>query len=120
MILCLCVYVCVVCVHTHTQSLIYIYTYIYTHTYISIILATFRTETSSQPLTDGQTYNNLSPIEIIHLLLLDVHIKKLVLDEIICYIFNYTDLTGQTVKEPEAALTEISQFSDQTLWHNNA
>jgi len=95
------------CTHAHTYTIIDVY--------VSIILATFRTQTSSQPLTDRHTYNNLSAVAVTHLSLLNVRIKKLVLDEILCYIFNYTDVTGQTGTEPQAAPTILIVIADRNI-----
>jgi hypothetical protein len=92
------------------------HTYTIIDVYVSIILATLRTQTSSQPLTDK--HNNLSAVAVTHLLLLDVRIKKLVLDKILCYVFNNTDVTGQIVTEPLAAPTLLVVIADRntSIW----
>jgi len=47
--------------------------------------------------------------------------KKLVLDEILCYIFNYTDVTGQIATEPQAARTILTVIADKniSIWWPN-
>ena len=84
---CSCMYVCM-CTHVHTYTI--------NDVYVSIILAKLRNQTSSQPPTDR-------------------YIIKLVLDEILCYIFNYTDVTGQTVTEPQAAPTLLMVIANRNI-----